>query len=252
MFVRVFAKQEMALVWRPLSELLAWHRENYARVDRWSRRTILRWTDRVTPLARRRTELLDYVFRARVIGAAPAWLPNALGFARLAISPVIVWLLANDHSGLALLLFLCAAATDAIDGEIARRKNCQTPFGKILDPLADKVLFVPAFFAVALPLIPEVLAVLVLAFEAALLIFGCVGWFQSRGKLQKRFRKRRLGANTAGKLKFLCHVTAIALLIAGYTNAATLIIAVACILAVLSLFGHFFILSTNDRHCPQP
>jgi len=49
----------------------------------------------------------------------------------------------------ALTLFAVASFTDAIDGFIARRWNCQTPFGTLLDPLADKLLLLSAFIGIS-------------------------------------------------------------------------------------------------------
>jgi CDP-diacylglycerol--glycerol-3-phosphate 3-phosphatidyltransferase len=50
-----------------------------------------------------------------------------------------------------LLLFVAATVTDYLDGEIARRRNLETDFGRLMDPLADKVLMAAAFIC----LIPE-------------------------------------------------------------------------------------------------
>ncbi|MGE4298615.1 MAG: CDP-diacylglycerol--glycerol-3-phosphate 3-phosphatidyltransferase [Desulfovibrionaceae bacterium] len=70
-------------------------------------------------------------------------LANKITLIRILSVPVIVFLLhfPNRISCLfAALLFLIAAVTDLVDGEIARRRNMVTSFGKFLDPLADKVL----------------------------------------------------------------------------------------------------------------
>ena len=72
---------------------------------------------------------------------------------------------------LALCLFLIASLTDLYDGKLARFKNQVTPFGKLMDPIADKILVIAAFAAfVQLGLIPAWMLVLVLSRE--LLITG--------------------------------------------------------------------------------
>lgn len=73
-------------------------------------------------------------------------LPNVLTSARLLAVPVVVWmLLADDGAGgqlrwWALFVFLVAAATDYLDGYLARRWSVVSPFGQLADPIADKAL----------------------------------------------------------------------------------------------------------------
>jgi CDP-diacylglycerol--glycerol-3-phosphate 3-phosphatidyltransferase len=75
-------------------------------------------------------------------------LPNQLTVARLVLTVFFVASLSIAfpfHHTLALVLFVVAAATDYLDGEIARRCNLITDFGKLMDPLADKILTAAAF-----------------------------------------------------------------------------------------------------------
>lgn len=247
MFVRVFAKQEIASTWQLLHQPYHWHRRNYRRFDHWARQLINRWTARVAPGVVWRTHLLNFIFRQHIMDWLSPSVPNALGFFRIGLAPVIGWLLCTEQRGLGLCLFVVAAITDALDGEIARRKKCQTPFGKILDPVADKAVFIPTFIILAFGKIPPTLIIMVLLLEAALMTFGLVGWIQSRGKLQKRFRRRRLGANTAGKIKFNLQVLTVVMLVTNATSVAMVCITVALLLASCSLFGHYFILDQNDH-----
>jgi CDP-diacylglycerol--glycerol-3-phosphate 3-phosphatidyltransferase len=76
--------------------------------------------------------------------------PNALTLARIAITPVfLVLLLSGTLVGLAvaLVLFIAGAISDWLDGAIARRYGVGSRLGQFLDPLADKVLVLGAFFA---------------------------------------------------------------------------------------------------------
>jgi CDP-diacylglycerol--glycerol-3-phosphate 3-phosphatidyltransferase len=79
----------------------------------------------------------------RAVPAALALIPNALTIARLAVIPVFVGLLlATDdgHSWPAAILFGAAGVTDQIDGWLARTWHVESAFGKIADPLADRLL----------------------------------------------------------------------------------------------------------------
>lgn len=75
-------------------------------------------------------------------------LPNKLTLARTVLVIPFIFFLLTDAvplSGLwALIIFIAASATDALDGHIARSRNLVTTFGKFLDPLADKVLVLSA------------------------------------------------------------------------------------------------------------
>ncbi len=77
--------------------------------------------------------------------------PNKLTIARMVISPVFLAVLMKEnlpHNFLwAMLIFLAASVTDAIDGKMARKNNQVTNFGKLLDPIADKVLTTAALLA---------------------------------------------------------------------------------------------------------
>ena len=78
-------------------------------------------------------------------------LPNKLTLLRVALIPVYIWAFLTDKYILAIIIFALASITDTLDGYIARKNNLVTNFGKIMDPLADKVLVYTAFVL----LIPE-------------------------------------------------------------------------------------------------
>lgn len=76
--------------------------------------------------------------------------PNLLTLLRIAACPVLVLLLRGDSYDMALLLFLAAGITDGLDGYIAKRFNCITSLGVILDPIADKLLIASAYIMLAM------------------------------------------------------------------------------------------------------
>jgi CDP-diacylglycerol---glycerol-3-phosphate 3-phosphatidyltransferase len=82
--------------------------------------------------------------------------PNALTTLRIVLVPVFAWALLHDDGDsvgwrmLAFGIFLVAMITDKIDGDIARKHNLITNFGKIADPIADKALTGMAFVGLSL------------------------------------------------------------------------------------------------------
>lgn len=145
-------------------------------------------------------------------GPAPSpWnLPNLLTVLRIALVPVVGWiLLAEDgHNAgyrlAALVVFLVAMLTDNIDGDLARRRGQVTNFGKIADPIADKALLGMAF--VGLSILGEVawwITVLVLARELSVTVVRFVV-----------IRHGVMPAGRGGKLKTVLQAAALSLLVA--------------------------------------
>ena len=80
---------------------------------------------------------------SRAVPAPLAHLPNALTLGRLAVIPVFVALMVEAggaHSWPAGILFGAAGVTDQVDGFLARRWHVESRFGKIADPLADRLM----------------------------------------------------------------------------------------------------------------
>lgn len=73
-------------------------------------------------------------------------LPNSITVARIALAPLFVWVLLLNQAPdvwqrwIVVGLFVLAIATDGVDGAIARKRGQVTELGKLLDPIADKVL----------------------------------------------------------------------------------------------------------------
>ena len=79
---------------------------------------------------------------------------NQLTILRIVLIPIFVLLVVYGRLGEALLVFMTAGATDALDGLIARRAGQRTSLGAWLDPMADKLLLVTTFIVLTLPTIP--------------------------------------------------------------------------------------------------
>lgn len=99
--------------------------------------------------------------------------PNFLTILRLAAVPVFCVLMMNDKRTAAVWIFLLAEFTDVLDGIIARKFNLITPFGKIADPVADKMMQLTALFVLGKKnMIPCIIPCLVLFKELFLMISG--------------------------------------------------------------------------------
>lgn len=77
-------------------------------------------------------------------------LPNLLTVFRMALIPVFVSLLFYQKFVLALAVFVVAGITDGLDGLFARRFHQQSELGRILDPVADKMLLVTSFVVLSM------------------------------------------------------------------------------------------------------
>lgn len=135
-------------------------------------------------------------------------LPNLLSLFRIAVIPVLVYLLmfSDPLSGIsAAFLFLFASLTDYFDGYLARRHRTVSNLGKILDPLADKLMIVAALIMVAAidrpgePGVPAWLVVVIVAREVAVTIIR--GIALTEGVVME--------AEDLGKYKFILQAFAI-------------------------------------------
>jgi len=100
-------------------------------------------------------------------------IPNLLTLLRLVLIPVFYGLYQKDMYGCALLVFLIASFTDFLDGYLARKWNQITNFGKLADPVADKVMVLTALYCLAADgRIPWFAPVAILAKELLMVLGG--------------------------------------------------------------------------------
>ena len=142
-------------------------------------------------------------------------LPNLLSLFRIAIIPLLVYLLTFTDSLSALLaafLFILGSLTDFFDGYLARRNRSVSNLGKILDPLADKLMIVAALIMLAAmdrfgePELPAWLVVVVVARETAVTILR--GIALAEGIV--------MAAEELGKYKFIAQTFAVSGLLVHY------------------------------------
>jgi CDP-diacylglycerol--glycerol-3-phosphate 3-phosphatidyltransferase len=129
--------------------------------------------------------------------------PNSLTLFRVAASPIIVVLLLfpnRTNTFIAALIFSAAAVTDFLDGFFARQKGLVSNFGKVMDPIADKVLVSTSFIMLtALGWIPAWIVCIIIGREIA--ITGLRNIIAQKGK--------DLSASSLGKYKTGFQIAAI-------------------------------------------
>lgn len=135
-------------------------------------------------------------------------LPNFLTVLRILLVPVLVVVLlgASGSEGdvLAAAVFAIASFTDAIDGWLARRREAITTFGKLMDPVADKLLIIAALLSlVSLDRLDAWVAMVIIAREFAVTV----------ARLAARGEGVVIAANWWGKTKTAVQVLTILLLI---------------------------------------
>jgi cardiolipin synthase (CMP-forming) len=102
-------------------------------------------------------------------------IPNLLSFARLAVLPIIYLDLVNDRFVRAFVLLAVFAATDWLDGYIARRFDQVSRLGALLDPISDRVLFVVVGIGfVVAEIVPLWVVLLLLVRDLAVMLVGGV------------------------------------------------------------------------------
>ena len=101
-------------------------------------------------------------------------LPNLLTLARVVLTPLVAVLILRGSYGPALAWLAVAGVTDGLDGLVARRFGWSSRAGALLDPVADKVLLVTVYIAMAIAeLVPGWLVILVVGRDV--LILACAG-----------------------------------------------------------------------------
>lgn len=102
-------------------------------------------------------------------------IPNILTIFRLCMVPVLSWQIVVQHYLAALIIAVVAGLTDAADGYLAKRFGWVSRIGSILDPLADKLLMITAFTALAwIDLLPWWLIVLTFIRDGAIITGAAV------------------------------------------------------------------------------
>jgi CDP-diacylglycerol--glycerol-3-phosphate 3-phosphatidyltransferase len=135
-------------------------------------------------------------------------LPNVLTLLRILLVPVLVVALLDETANgdlLAAIVFALASVTDAMDGYLARTRNAITTFGKLMDPIADKLLIIAALVAlVSLHRLAGWVAMVIIARELTVTVT----------RMQATQHGVVIASNWWGKAKTIVQVAAIFFVIA--------------------------------------
>ena len=166
----------------------------------------------------------------------PLTIPNVLTVVRILLVPVIVVALLEETPNadmIAAIVFAVAAFTDGLDGYIARARGSVTNFGRLMDPLADKLLIIaPLISLVSLERIAPWVAMVIIARELAVTMLRMVA--VERGVV--------IAASRLGKAKTILQVAAIFAVIAFEATplAVDALVYVAVAVTVVSGADYFF------------
>lgn len=130
-------------------------------------------------------------------------LANKLTISRIILAGIFIWFLFIRGAGakfMAMAIFLAACITDYYDGYIARKTNSITSFGKLMDPVADKILVLGAFLAfVEMEIIAAWMVIIIISRE--LVITGI--------RILALSQKKVLSAEVGGKHKTVSQMVAV-------------------------------------------
>jgi cardiolipin synthase len=134
-------------------------------------------------------------------------IPNLVTLLRIALTPLIIWLLATGHYLSGGWTFGAAAFTDIVDGFLARHFSSTSKTGLYLDPIADKILLSSVFIGLA--------AVRAIDRWVVYLVFGRDLWILLLGGIALRFTSfRDLKPNVWGKINTLVQIAAVIVVMA--------------------------------------
>jgi len=166
-------------------------------------------------------------------------LPNAITMLRIGILPVLFLILLEPGEGLSLtiaILFILAALTDLLDGYVARRYNIVTRMGKLLDPIADKIIM-SAALVLLIPVGRAPAWVVALMIMRDFAVDGLRSMAAAEGHV--------IGASRLGKYKTLAQIIAVSALIIHYpiygldpSGIGTVFLYIALVLSLWSGFDY--------------
>lgn len=147
----------------------------------------------------------DKILAKVFIPLFPHWIrPNHITAARLFLTPLVIWIFWQERYLSGGILFLLTSFTDALDGAMARARDQITEFGKMFDPLADKLLICSVVYILVLKYIDIYTAWVVIILEFIIITAAFIKYRQGNHHIQ---------ANSWGKIKMILQVLGVIILL---------------------------------------
>lgn len=168
-------------------------------------------------MMRHNLTITDKILAKTLLRLIPRWVtPNIVSWMRFFSIPFIGYFLWNEHYAIAFPLFFVSAFSDAVDGSLARTRDMVTDFGKMFDPLADKLLV----STMAIILVPRYLG-----WEIVIAIVTIELTLIGSAYVQKLYYGKVVQAENTGKIKMILQSLGIgALLVYAIWNIAILLV----------------------------
>lgn len=162
--------------------------------------------------------------------------PNQVTIVRFIMTPFVCLFFFLNRYDIALFLFVIAASTDFIDGAMARTRNQITDIGKVIDPLADKLLILTVLISIGADyLIVKIIAVFIV-FEMVAVLSGA---------MMSKAIGRPIGANVYGKIKMILQSFGAGLFIIGLIIKNALVVDISIDLLIMAFV--FAVLSAVEQ-----
>ncbi len=189
---------------------------------------LLRWTEEF----KKQKNFID-----RFLDGLPPWVtPNGITLLRTVLFLPIYWCMNEGYDGWAVILFGISSTCDHLDGKLAYRRQQHTALGAFLDPLSDKIVNCGVLLK-AVPRLPPGFGLPITAM--CLFAFGLT--FVRLGRMWRAYKKAGsveqapTAAKNVGKLKVICEIAAIILLLLGLHLEFVLLVWVAGLLLIAAV-----------------
>lgn len=189
---------------------------------------LLRWTEEF----KKQENFID-----RFLDWLPLWVtPNGITWLRTALFLPIYWCMQEHYDGWAVILFGISSTCDHLDGKLAYRRQQHTALGAFLDPLSDKIVNCGVLLT-AVPRLPS-------AFGPPVTVMCLFAFGLTTVRLWRMWRAYRktgsterapTAAKNVGKLKVICEITAIILLLLGLHLEVTVLVWTAGVLLIAAV-----------------
>ncbi len=168
----------------------------------------------------------DKIIKKFILWAIPNSItPNQVTVLRFLMTPFVVWTILIEKFWIGAILFILAALTDAIDGAMARTRKQITEWGKMYDPLADKLLIGSTAFLLVIKHLNIYLGLAIISIEILLIANG--GMRKVNGHVVQ--------ANIWGKIKMILQVVGVMLIFAFLITSTSILLTISFIVLIIAI-----------------